>query len=58
MKRLSTCFVALARSAEHEALIYHRLGDDSEEEHARQLVRHYMDAARIAKSNQPLDMQP
>lgn len=54
MKRLSTCFVALARSAEHVALLYHCLGDSEQEEHARQLVRHYMDAARRAKTNEPL----
>lgn len=53
MKRLTTCFVALARSAEHEAQLYHRLGDAMEEEHSRQLVRHYMDAARRFKLNQP-----
>lgn len=52
MKRLSVCFVALARSADHEACIYHRLGDKDEEEHARQLVRHYMDAARRSKNNE------
>lgn len=53
MKRLSTCFVALARCAEHEAQLYHRLGDRMEEEHSRQLVRHYMDSARRFKANQP-----
>lgn len=52
MKRLSPCFVALARSAEHQAIIYHHLGDQVEEEHSRQLVRHYMDAARRAKSHE------
>lgn len=52
MKRLTPCFVALARQAEHEALIYHRLGDKDEEEHARQLVRHYMDAARNFKRHE------
>lgn len=52
MKRLSICFVALARSAEHQANLYHQLGDKDEEEHSRQLVRHYMDAARRSKSNE------
>lgn len=52
MKRMSTSFVALARIADHEACIYHRLGDKDEEEHSRQLVRHYMDAARKAKRNE------
>ena len=52
MKRLSTCFVALARSAEHTAILYHHLGDRDQEEHSRQLVRHYMDAARRAKTNE------
>lgn len=53
MKSFAPCFVALARIADHEAAIYHRLGDRDEEEHARQLQRHYMDAARKAKTNQP-----
>lgn len=49
---MSTAFVALARSAEHEAIIYHRLGDREEEEHSRQLVRYYMDSARQFKANE------
>lgn len=53
MKHLTACFVALARSAEHEAMLYHLLGDAMQEEHARQLVRHYMDSARRFKANQP-----
>lgn len=51
MKRLIATFVALARIAEHKALILHRLGDLDEEEHARQLARHYMDSARFTKSH-------
>ena len=52
MKRLSTSYVALARIADHAAAIYHRLGDIDNEEHERQLQRHYMDQARIFKSNE------
>jgi hypothetical protein len=46
--------VNLARSAEHAATLYHHLGDVAEEEHARQLVRHYMDSARRTRNNEPL----
>lgn len=53
MKHLTTTFVSLARIASHQAAIYSRLGDRDEEEHARQLVRHYMDSARFTKSHQP-----
>lgn len=52
MKRLAICFVALARIASREAAIYHRLGDIDEEEHARQLVRHYLDSARRSKTQE------
>lgn len=55
MKRLIATFVALARIAEHKALILHRLGDAVEEEHERQLARHYMDAAR---RSQQLEKRP
>lgn len=53
MKNLTACFVALARSAEHTAMLFHRLGDRDEEEHARQMVRHYMDSARRFKMHRP-----
>jgi hypothetical protein len=52
MKRLSTCFVALARSAKHEALLYHLLGDREQEAHCEELVRGYMHSARTSKSNE------
>lgn len=56
MKRLTACFVALARSASHEANLLHKLGDSEEEEHARQLARHYMDSAKRFKANQQRSM--
>lgn len=52
MKRLSTCFVALARSAKHRALIYHLLGDVEQEMHCGELVRGYMNSARVSKLNE------
>jgi len=53
MKCLSTHFVALARSAHRESMLYHSLGDHDMEEFCGQLVRDYMDRARHAKANNP-----
>lgn len=50
MKRMSIIFVALARSAKHESLLHHYLGDRDLEAHCGQLVREYMNSARRAKA--------
>lgn len=49
MKALYACFVALARSAHHEAMLHHRLGHIQAEAQSLELVHQHMVSARRSK---------
>lgn len=49
MKSLYVCFVSLARSAHHEAMICHRLGDARSEAYWNAKAHDHMSSARNFK---------